>query len=394
MGITYSTASEEFILHMDGEYDYHYLSRRGPEVVQVLTKNVGHLVLLWEKQNIHLSEWVTQKRDLKKGGIKRPPDNEAKNYPYRSLSVSYHAETDAADFERCLIVSKTNTCIVTVVRQISTGCRYAMKQIRRDAGSDSMNATERLMVERMRSPFLAQVHYMFETPAEAFIVMDFVHGVTLKDQLNFQRKLNEEQTLLLGSEILLGLNQLHCMNLAYARLRPSNIVLREDGHALLWDFVSVREVRNVRELRYDESVPQYVPPECLRGEVWGLAADWWSFGIVLYEVMVGITPFENQNMQLMNNSIKSKEVVFSANSQLSSNAQDLIHRLLSKDPSTRLGAKGAFEVQAHPFFSSINWPSIMARQFPSPIHPNLPPNILDGMESNYSTSSRRSTTSL
>lgn len=394
MGITCSTASDEFILHMDGEHDYHYASRRRQEVVQVLTQNAGHLVLLWEKQEISLTQWVTQKRDLKKGAIKRPPDNEAKNYPYRTMSLSYHAGTDISEFERCSAISKTNSCSVTVVRQISTGCRYAMKQIRREAGSDSLSSAERLMIERMRSPFLAQVHYTFETPAETFIVMDFIHGVTLKDQLNYQRRLTEEQALFLGSEITLGLAQLHSMNLAYARLRPSNIVLKEAGHALLWDFASVRDVRDVRELRYDASVPQYVPPECLKGEVWGLAADWWSFGIVLYEVMVGITPFESQNIQITYNSIKAKEVNFSANSPMSSNAKDLICRLLSKDPSTRLGVNGAHEVQAHPFFASVHLPSVMARQLPSPISPNLPPNILDSMESIYSTSSRRSTTSL
>jgi len=389
VGITCSTGSEEFVLHLKEEYDYHYSSRRRLEVVQTVTHAVDHLVLIWEKPDRLLSQWVTQKKDLKKGIVKRPPDREAKNYPHRSHSVSFE-EVNFADFERVGVIASTKASSVAIVRQTSTGNRYVMKQVRRETERDSLSQTERLMLERMRSPFLARINYIFETPTETSIVMEHIQGITLKDQLNVQRKFTEDQSQFLSSELILGLTQLHSMNLAYGRLRPSNIVLREDGHALLWDFASVRDMSDPRGLRYEDSAPQYVPPECLKGEVWGLAADWWSFGIVLYEMLVGITPFENQNIQLMHNFIKLKNIYFPVSTPLSNHAEHLLHALLMKDPSSRLGSKGAYEVQAHPFYASIHLPSMMARQLPSPIHPVLPPSDSD---SPYSTNpSRRMTT--
>lgn len=392
VGMTCSTTSDEFVIHFEGEYDYNYSSRRRIEVVQVVTQAVEHLVLIWEKPDPQLLKWVTQKSDLKKAIIKRPPDREAKNYPHRSHSVSYQEEVGFAEFERVRVIANTMNSSVAVVRQSSTGNQYVMKQTRIQTQRDSLSQTEKLMLERMRSPFLARISYIFETPTETSIVMEYIRGATLRDQLNLQRKFTEDQSQFLCSEIILGLHQLHSMNLAYGRLRPSNIVLREGGHALLWDFASVRDVSDTRGLRYDDSAPQYVPPECLKGEEWGLAADWWSFGIVLYEMLVGITPFENQNVQVMNNSIKLKNIYFPVSTPLSNYAEDLIHGLLQKDPSSRLGSKGACEVQSHPFFSSVHLPSIMAGQLLSPIHLILPPSDTDPSYNTYG--SRRFTTSL
>ena len=375
-GITYSTQSEEFILHMNGEYDYHYLSRRRQEIVRVLTEKAspGNPVLLWEKFDRSLVRWVTQKQDLKRNIVKRPADSEAINHPFRgpSRSHSYAEDLSINDFEKCQSLSKPGASGVYLVRQVSSGRQFVMKQTRMDLMREPMTDPERVLLESLRSPFLVQVHYIFEAqPADTAIIMDYIHGCSLRDYLNQSRRLTEPQALFLSCEVILGLSQLHNVSLAYCRLRPTNIVLDQNGHAKLWDFSSVRDTRNARNINADEVVPQYTPPESLQQEPWTLSSDWWTFGVLLYEMLLGITPFFSTSTQLMLTNIKQGQVPFGGGIQISEVAKDLIRKLLTKGPNGRLGSQGVHEVQSHPFFASVNWLKMQALQEMPPIQPPI-----------------------
>jgi len=88
---------------------------------------------------------------------------------------------------------------------------------------------------------------------------------------------------------------------------------------------------------------------------YGKTSDWWTFGTLLYEMMVGIPPFYNQNQSLMFQLIRDSEVKFPSRPPLSDEAKDIIKKLLVKDPHKRLGANGSEEIKGHPWFSKVDW---------------------------------------
>ncbi|XP_059300377.1 serine/threonine-protein kinase D6PKL1-like [Lycium ferocissimum] len=101
---------------------------------------------------------------------------------------------------------------------------------------------------------------------------------------------------------------------------------------------------------------EYLAPEIIKGEGHGSAVDWWTFGIFLYELLYGRTPFKGPGNEDTLANVVSQCLKFPAYPVVSSNARDLIRRLLQKEPENRLGAeKGAAEIKQHPFFEGLNW---------------------------------------
>lgn len=356
LGVTYSRSSEEFVLHIEVENDYYYASSRKMEVVSVLTQGLtDRLVLVWEKQEESLSQWVTQKKDFKKNVIRHPPDSEAVNYPRRPGS-DVGEEGSIADFERGRMMSRSGTNPVFEVRQVSTRRRMVMKEVTREP----MSPSEVILLKHIQCPFIIRVHYVFQVPLLTTLVTDYQPGSSLREHLTRVRHLSEDQALQLASEVVIALGHLHGVSLVYGRLRPSNVILTVEGHAKLSDFASVQSMRDLHPHKVDETGRQYTPPECLQGSPWNSASDWWSFGIFLYEVLHGVTPFENPSDQYMYYAILQKDVTFSKAIPLSDSCKDLIKRLLCKDPRGRLGSAGPAEVQNHPFFAGVNWPAVLA----------------------------------
>ncbi|GMH05070.1 hypothetical protein Nepgr_006910 [Nepenthes gracilis] len=116
---------------------------------------------------------------------------------------------------------------------------------------------------------------------------------------------------------------------------------------------------------------EYLAPEIISGDGHGSAVDWWTFGIFLYELLQGTTPFKgNGNRETLFN-VVSQSLKFSEGSTMSFAAKDLIRGLLVKDPQKRLGCKrGATEIKQHPFFENVNWAlirSTLPPQIPKPV---------------------------
>jgi serine/threonine protein kinase len=122
------------------------------------------------------------------------------------------------------------------------------------------------------------------------------------------------------------------------------------------------EQRARRKQRSAVGTPDYLAPEILLGTSHGPAADWWSTGVMLFEMLTGIPPFNAEHPQVIFDNILNRNIPWPhIPEDMSPEAQDLIDKLLTEDPNERLGAKGATEVKAHPFFKNINWDTL-ARQ--------------------------------
>ncbi|KVI09242.1 serine/threonine-protein kinase D6PK-like [Cynara cardunculus var. scolymus] len=230
---------------------------------------------------------------------------------------------------------------------------------------------------------------------------------------------SEEATRFYVAEILLALEYLHMLGIVYRDLKPENILVREDGHIMLTDFdLSLRCDPNPTLLKPSPSsavventesscidpfclqpswqvpcftprlpsvapklksdiviqVPQlvvepinarsnsfvgtheYLAPEIIKGEGHGSAVDWWTYGILMYELLYGRTPFKGMGDDDTLANVVSEGLKFPDNPIVSSSARDLVRSLLRKHPENRLGSlKGAAEIKQHPFFEGLNW---------------------------------------
>ncbi|KAL0443660.1 UNVERIFIED_CONTAM: Serine/threonine-protein kinase WAG1 [Sesamum latifolium] len=208
------------------------------------------------------------------------------------------------------------------------------------------------------------------------------------------------------SEVLLALEYLHAQGIVYRDLKPENILIREDGHIMLSDFdlcfhsdvapkldfgTQIKEGSNScfgdrrREERVTEFVAEptsafsrscvgtheYLAPELVSGNGHGNGVDWWAFGVLIYELLYGTTPFKGGSKEsTLRNIASTREVRFPAvegerEEAGMAEARDLIEKLLVKDPRRRLGCtRGATDIKHHPFFNGIKWPLIRTYRSP------------------------------
>jgi len=118
--------------------------------------------------------------------------------------------------------------------------------------------------------------------------------------------------------------------------------------------------------------PEYLAPEIITGEGHNKAADWWSFGILIYEMLCGIPPFYNENLDRMYELIKLSELRFPKKIKISADAQDLITRFLDRNQNTRLGSKnGLPDFKSHPFFSGVDFQAVTDKKIKAPFVPEI-----------------------
>jgi len=154
----------------------------------------------------------------------------------------------------------------------------------------------------------------------------------------------------------------------YRDLKPENILLDDNGHVCLTDFGLSKDVDPTDKAHTFCGTPEYLAPEIVTGAGHDKAVDWWSLGILLYELTVGIPPFYSQNVNEMYNKIQHGVLRFPP--FLSENCKNLIVQLLNRDPKKRLGSKDDVnDVKAHPFFKTLSWEKLMKKEIDPPYKP-------------------------
>lgn len=288
------------------------------------------------------------------------------------------------DFESLDVLGKGSFAYVVLCRRIETNQYYAMKVVNKQGLLDHKRVqdvfTERNVLTRINHPYLLKLHWTFQSDHKLFFVMDFMPGGDLDKYMNSvpNKTLDLFTAKLYGMEILLAILCLHEHSVIYRDLKPENILLSGDGHCALADFGLskdfYKEGQEVADsdLRANSFVgsPFYVAPDVLRQREYTNAVDFWSFGILLYRMLCGRTPFSGKSMKEVFDNILYSDLRFPSSVQLSSEAKDLISRLLVKDPSRRI--KGP-EVKAHPFWNGISFDEVMRKTVAPPKWTPLPP---------------------
>ncbi|WCJ42113.1 Protein kinase superfamily protein [Euphorbia peplus] len=320
----------------------------------------------------------------------------------RSLRTSpIHSTKDRTsidDFEIIKPISRGAFGRVFLAKKRTTGDLFAIKVLKK-ADMIRKNAVESILAERdilisVRNPFVVRFFYSFTCRENLYLVMEYLNGGDLYSLLRNLGCLEEDVARVYIAEVVLALEYLHSLRVVHRDLKPDNLLIAHDGHIKLTDFglskvglinstddlsgpavggtsmlvddepqISTSEDQHERrKKRSAVGTPDYLAPEILLGTGHGATADWWSVGVILFELIVGIPPFNAEHPQIIFENILNRKIPWpSVPEEMSPEAWDLIDRLLTEDPNQRLGAGGAAEVKQHVFFKDINWDTL-ARQ--------------------------------
>ncbi|XP_059661325.1 serine/threonine-protein kinase WAG1 [Cornus florida] len=252
-------------------------------------------------------------------------------------------------------------------------------------------------------PYLPTLYAHLEVSHYTCLLIDYCPNGDLHSLLRKQpgNRLPVEAVRFFAAEVLVALEYLHALGVVYRDLKPENVLLRENGHIMLSDFdlcfkadIAPKLERRIhrnkvesgrkwprscfgyRELEEEVvtefvaepttafsrscvGTHEYLAPELITGSGHGNGVDWWAFGVFVYELLYGTTPFKGASKEATLRNIASSRGVRFTEAEGMDEARDLIEKLLVKDPRRRLGgARGATDIKRHPFFNGIKWPLI------------------------------------
>jgi len=281
------------------------------------------------------------------------------------------ASVTTDDFELLKVIGKGNFGKVMLVRMKGTEEIYAMKMLSKQRIIER-NEIEHTMAEcrilqRLRHPFLVNLHYAFQTEDKLYLILDFVNGGELFFHLTRETRFKEERVKFYAAEILLGLEYLHNAGVLYRDLKLENLLLTSEGHIVLTDFGLSKQGLDGTDARTATfcGTPEYMAPEMLSGKPYGKAVDWWSFGSLLFEMLTGLPPFYSRDIQEMYRRIVTERLQFPP--YVSDTARSIIYGLLEKDPSRRTADPET--LKEHPFFDGIDWDMLYRKRIPPPFVP-------------------------
>ncbi|XP_068087036.1 citron rho-interacting kinase [Anabrus simplex] len=275
-----------------------------------------------------------------------------------------------ADFEVKKVIGRGHFGEVQVVREKQTGDVYAMKTLRK---ADTLNQQaaafyqeERDIMAHANSPWLTMLQYSFQDMHHLYLVMEFHPGGDLLALLErFEGVLSEDMARFYLAELALAVRSLHSMGYVHRDIKPDNVLVDRCGHLKLADFGSAARLSpaGVVTSQLPVGTPEYIAPEVLQAvdqprgknkhQSYGVECDYWSLGVVAYEMIVGRTPFSGEQLVATYNNIMNhhKSLKFPEDCEASAAFRHLVGALLEAAP-VRLTHEGILK---HEFFASIDW---------------------------------------
>ena len=408
-GVSISTVNDEFIIHCNGiEYDYQIFSKKTKIIIEIISKYYYietnqelQLCLLPLKS---LDTLVTTKKDKKKNmhfsRMQRTGLTSVSAYIYGTTSqklvqkkeaaikkigkIITNAKVDNTNFTKIKTIGRGKCGKIILVKYDKTGDSYAIKSIRKDqiVSEDILEniKLERAILSEGQCEFLLSLSFFYQSPERIYFVTPFIPGGDLYSLLKQKGHLEEDLVRFYTGQIVIALGHLHEYGIAYRDLKPENILIDEDGYLKLCDFGSSIHIQGTRkEFSFGGSI-EYASPEMISGAGHNIMTDWWSFGILLFELLYGSLPFYSLNKNRLFELIMMSEIKFpkfytqngeNVNFKVSEEAKDLILKLLEKEPGERIGKKGLEDIKSHPFFANLSFDNLKKKKLQSPYIPNV-----------------------
>ena len=298
----------------------------------------------------------------------------------------------AADFEPLTCLGKGAFGTVLLVRQHATGRLYAQKQFKKASLTVHKRLVEQTKTERhilesvSRHPFVVKLFYAFQDHEKLYLILEYGQGGELFHHLAMERMFPEDTAAFYMAEMTLALDHLHRnLGVIYRDLKPENCLLDAEGHLLLTDFGLSKVALDDDRTNSVLGTVDYMAPEVVRGDSYGMAVDWWSLGALGFDMLTGAPPFAgNNNAKIQERILKGK---LNLPFFLGPDSKDLLTRLLRKDPSKRLGSKMPKDLatlKAHRFFRHVDWKCLERRELDPPIQPLITdPELAENFSSEF-----------
>uniref|UniRef100_A0A8C6WYU5 Ribosomal protein S6 kinase n=1 Tax=Neogobius melanostomus TaxID=47308 RepID=A0A8C6WYU5_9GOBI len=306
------------------------------------------------------------------------------NFCQREFDISHHVKegcekADPSQFQLLKVLGQGSYGKVFLVRKIrgaDRGQLYAMKVLKkatlkvRDRVRSKM---ERDILAEVNHPFIVKLHYAFQTEGKLYLILDFLRGGDLFTRLSKEVMFTEEDVKFYLAELALALDHLHSLGIIYRDLKPENILLDEEGHIKITDFGLSKEAIDHDKRAYSFcGTIEYMAPEVVNRRGHTQSADWWSFGVLMFEMLTGSLPFQGKDRkETMALILKAK---LGMPQFLSPEVQSLLRALFKRNPANRLGAgpDGVEEIKRHRFFASIDWNvKIVQKEMRPPFKPSV-----------------------
>ena len=307
------------------------------------------------------------------------------------------ATVGPSSFEKIRLLGEGDVGKVFLVREKKSNRLYAMKIYSKN-DMIKRKKVKRILAEQeilatSHHPFIVTLYHSFQTEDYLYLCMEYCMGGEFFRALQTRatKCISEDDARFYASEVTAALEYLHMLGFIYRDLKPENILLHQSGHIMLSDFDLSIQTQTSKTPSMKGSVvdtntfsedfktnsfvgtEEYIAPEVIRGHGHNASVDWWTLGILLYEMLFGFTPFKGDTINKTFANILTKDITFPNNNPISRACKDLIKKLLIKNEAKRLGSKmGAADIKKHPFFKRTQW-SLLRNQEP-PLIPVLSEN--------------------
>jgi len=362
---------------VDDESDEHERSTSSTDETSTTEEDGNHQSVI-NSSTVAPSKSKREKREKNKTQCLQDslPDPVVSEFDVTDVTKEGCEKASSDQFDLLRVLGQGSFGKVFLVRKIrgkDAGSLYAMKVLKkatlkvRDRIRTKM---ERNILADVEHPFIVRLHYAFQTEGKLYLILDFLRGGDLFTRLSKEIMFTEEDVKFYLAELALALEHLHSLGIIYRDLKPENLLLDSDGHIAVTDFGLSKE--NLEDKAYSFcGTVEYMAPEVVSRKGHSFAADWWSFGVLMFEMLTGQLPFQGTNRkETMTQILKAK---LGMPEYLSLEAQSLLRGLFKRNPANRLcsGPNGINDVHEHAFFTNIEWDKLRQKLIEPPFKPTV-----------------------
>merc|ERR1719203_1013949 len=227
--------------------------------------------------------------------------------------------------------------------------------------------SEKNILGQMNHPFIVNMYGSFHDQRLIFMALEYIVGGEFFTHLRKAQRFEDEQSCFYGAQITCIFEYCHSQNIVYRDLKPENILINGDGYVKLTDFGFAKVIEHRTYTLC--GTPEYIAPEVLLNKGHGKPVDWWTLGILVYEMIVGYPPFVDEDPMGVYQKILSGKIVFPK--VFDKEAKGLVKKLLTADLGKRYGnlKNGVEDIKQHKWFKDLDWEMLLLKQLPAPFKP-------------------------
>lgn len=277
------------------------------------------------------------------------------------------------DFEQQKIIGTGAFGVVYLAKHLVTGRFYAMKTLEKERiiklKQIRHSYYEKKILCSLNFPFCVYMKFFFKDNVYLYYVLPYIAGGEMFSHLRKLGKFEESTSRFYGAQVVLALEYLHACELVYRDLKPENILIERTGYIKITDFGFCKLVRGRTWTLC--GTPEYLAPEIILSKGYGMPVDWWSLGILLFEMNAGHPPFyASDPMRIYEKVVSGK---YRCPYHFSPELKDLIIRILQVDVTRRFGnlKNGVLDFKNHKWFRDIDWDKLLNSRLTPPYIPKI-----------------------